>query len=304
MPTTAPKLDEYESYLTDPEYRLAPIEPDGGEGHTYTVKLKANETIVFYGLIAGTEFTVKETPNRKYPVVPGDAPIDEGYTQTGTIYRASADSMEIDPETTHNRAEFTNRLETGALMVEKRIKDAEPDTEKEFGFTVTLTPSPGTELKPEDLEATKYKADGTAYDATDFTINWVETDGVLKAEVTLKHDEKLLIEGISIGATYTVEESKKDGYNLQHVAGNRDDDPEDAAGNYLPLTDNSVTGEITTEKSQAYLLFVNEKAPFIPFTGGIGVVEIMLIGVLLIGIATTWIVLKNHKRRRNARFGG
>lgn len=304
MPSTAPKLDEYEPYLTDLTYRLKPIEPDENTAHTYTVKLKANETIVFYGLIAGTNFTVTETENKNYPVVPGEGSINKGYTQTGTIYRASEDPKAIDPVTSPNRAEFTNLLKTGILTVEKRIKNEDPDTEKEFGFTVTLTPTPETELKPEDLEATKYKADGTAYGATDFTINWVNTTGVLKAEVTLKHGEQLRIEGIPLDTTYTVEESQRDGYNLQHVASNPEDKPEDAEGNYLTLTRNRVEGTITTAKAQAHLLFVNERAPFLPFVGGIGIGAIMLTGVLLIGLATALIVHKKYRRRRTARIGG
>lgn len=303
MPKKAPKLDEYESYLTDETYRLKTIEPDDDTAYTYTVTLKANEAIVFYGLIAGTKFTVKETPNKNYPVSPGTG-VADGYTKTGTIYRASEDPKAIDPAETPNRAEFTNLLKTGILTVEKRIKNEDPDTEKEFGFTVTLTPTPGTELKPEDLEATKYKADGTAYTASEFTIDWEKEGDSQKAVVTLKHGEKLLIEGIPINATYTVEESQKDGYNLQHVADNTDDNPLDAAGNYLLLTGEGVSGTITTEKAQAYLLFVNERAPFLPFVGGIGIGAIMLTGLLLIGLATALIVKKRCRRRRIARIGG
>ncbi len=299
MPTKAPKLDEYEPYLTDPTYRLKPIEPDKGTKHTYTITLKANEAIVFYGVIAGTKFTVTETKNESYPVEPSAGSINDGYTQTGTIYRASEDPQALDPVTTSNRASFTNRLLTGLLMVEKRIKDADPDTKKEFDFTVTLTPAPHAA----NLKATKYKADGTAYDASEFTIDWNEESGSQKAKVTLKHGEKLLIEGIPLNTVYTVEESQKDGYNLQHIADNPTDTP-DANGNYLTRTGNSVTGTITTKAMQEYLLFVNERAPFLPFIGGIGIGAFLLTGVLLIGLATASIVKKRCKRRRTAQVGG
>ena len=283
MPTTAPKLDEYEPYLDGSTYRLKPIEPDGGKWHTYTVHLKANEAIVFYGLIAGTKFTVKETPNKKYPVVPGVGPEDRGYTQTGTIYRASVDSTEIDPETTHNRAEFTNRLETGALTVEKRIKVADPDTKKEFGFTVTLTPAPGTELKPEDLEATKYKADGTAYDASEFTISWNKEGDSQKAEVMLKHGEKVVINGIPLETTYTVDETNRNGYTLKDI---------ETSGNV------SVHGKIASgkiEKAEAAMTFVNVPAVFLPEAGGMGILIFCIIGTLLIACATAYIVLNRKK---------
>ena len=307
MPSKAPELDEYEEYLTSEagEERLAAIEPvDEEHPHTYKVTLKANEAIVFYGLIAGTKFTVTEEKNEKYPVVPDTAgdPTDADYTQTGIIYRASVDVTEVDPVTTHNRAEFTNLLKTGVLAVEKRIKDTEPDTTKDFGFTVTLTPAPSAEAL-KDLEATKYKADGTAYAASEFTIEWKPDDDGLKAEVTLKHGEKLLIEGIPLDTTYTVEESQRDGYNLQHVADNSTDAP-DEDNKYLSLTGDGVTGKITATEAQAYLLFVNEKAPFLPFVGGIGIGAIMLTGILLIGLATALIVHKKHRCRRTARIGG
>ena len=295
MPTTAPALDEYQNFLSG-ENMLQPLEPTDGK---YTVKLKANEAAVFYGMLNGQKFTFTETAVEKYPAQGDITEVSKNVT------RSQKNPTEIQPTTlTQNRADFVNLLKNGTLTVEKRIKDADPDTEKEFGFTITLTPAPGTELKPEDLEATKYKADGTAYDASAFTIKWNEEGGSQKADVTLKHGEKLLIEGIPIGATYTVEESKNDGYNLQHVASNRDDDPEDPEGNYLPLTGNSVTGEITTEKAQAYLLFVNERAAFLPFVGGIGINAIVLTGILLIGLATALIVHKKCRRHRNARIGG
>lgn len=307
MPSKAPELDEYEEYLTSEagEERLAAIEPvDEEHPHTYKVTLKANEAIVFYGLIAGTKFTVTEEKNEKYPVVPDTAgdPTDADYTQTGTIYRASVDVTEIDPQTTHNRAEFTNLLKTGALAVEKRIKDTEPDTTKDFGFTVTLSPAPSAEAL-KDLEATKYKADGTAYTADEFTIQWDPIDGGLKAEVTLKHGEKLLIEGIPLDTTYTVEESQRDGYNLQHVADNSTDAP-DEDNKYLSLTGDGVTGKITATEAQAYLLFVNERAPFLPFVGGLGIGAIVLTGILLIGLAMALIVHKKYRRRRTAQIGG
>ncbi|MDI6508914.1 DUF5979 domain-containing protein, partial [Bacillus wiedmannii] len=74
----------------------------------------------------------------------------------------------------------------------------------------------------------------------------------LKAEITLKHDEKLEIVGIPLGTTYKVEETKKDGYNLQHVAGNSQDEPE-SNGNYLQLTGNSVEGTVNDPDPPVYL---------------------------------------------------
>ena len=309
MPENAPKLDEYEQYLDEADtYRLKPIapdentEPNENNTHTYTVKLKANEAIVFYGLIAGTKFTVTEVQNPKYPVVPdkGGTPVDAGYTQKGTILRASEDPLAIDPaKTPTNRADFRNLLRTGGLTVQKKIKNDDPDENKDFGFTVTFTAA-GMELNEKDITAKKYKADGTEYDSTEFTFAPQKDGDSLKAEITLKHDEKLEIVGIPLGTKYNVEETQKDGYNLQHVAGNSQDEPE-SNGNYLQLTSNSVEGTVNDPDPPVYLLFVNERAPVLPFVGGVGVGAIELTGVLLIGLAAAFIVLKKRSNRRARR---
>ncbi len=301
MPQNAPPLSNYDKYLTsetDGE-RLATITPVEGK---YTVNLKANEAIVFYGLIAGTKFTVTETENAKYPVVP-----DRSYTQTGTIKRADEHPEEMEPATATNRANFTNRLQSGILTVEKRIKNTDPDSAQKFKFNVSLS---GTDLNQENLHAVKYKADGTAYSASEFTLSWnVETDDSLRAEVTLCHGEKLTIEGVPLNTNYTVTETKGAGYNLQHVADNTSDRPSDAEGNYLTLTDtdDGVSGMITAAEANAYLLFVNEKAAYVPFAGGIGFGGIIFTGILLIGLATVLAGLqmrRSRRNRRNARIGG
>ena len=302
MPPDVPTLNNYEEYLTDPDYRLTPIDPvDKEHPHTYEIRLKANEVVVFYGLIAGTKFTVTETKNDRYPVVAEG--VADGYTKTGTILRASTNTVEINPKTTHNRAEFTNRMNSGILTVEKRIEGDEPDTAKDFTFTVTLTNE--KEIQESDLKVTKYQANGTAYPSSDFTIGWKDVDGFLQAEFTLKHGERLVIEGIPLDTTYTVQETKTSGYNLQHVADNKGDAP-DADGNYLTLTDNRVTGTITNsvDGMEAYLLFVNEIALLLPFVGGIGIGGIILTGILLIGLAAMLAGFQMRRRRRNARIGG
>ncbi len=304
MPETAPKLHEYEPYLTGDPERLIPIKPDeGSEGsaRTYTIELKENEAVVFYGLIEGTKYTVTETPNEKYPVVPGEGVVD-GYTQTGMIERSNEDPKEIDPSTTLNRADFINRQETGELTVQKKVKDDAPEAELEFNFTVILTPEAGMKLNSENVKAVKYIADGTEED--DFTLDWsiADVNGSIKANFSLQAGEKLLIENIPVDTDYIVEETKVSGYNLQHVADNPDDRP-DSGGNYLLRDGDSVSGTVSAS-ANVYLLFVNEKTPFLPFVGGNGVGGIILIGVLLIGLATTLIVFKMHKRCRIAQIGG
>ena len=308
MPENAPKLDEYEQYLDEADtYRLKPIapdentEPNQNNTHTYTVKLKANEAIVFYGLIAGTKFTVTEEKNPNYPVEPKDSgnPVDTDYTKTGTILRASEDPLAIDPAKTPNRSEFRNLLRTGGLTVQMKIKNEAPDENKDFGFTVTFTAA-GMELNAKDITDTKYKADNTPYDSTEFTFAPQKDGDSLKAEITLKHDEKLEIVGIPLGTNYKVEETQKDGYNLQHVAGNQTDSP-GSDGNYLKLTGNSVEGTVNDPDTPVYLLFVNERTPVLPFVGGVGVGAIELTGVLLIGLATALIVLKKRSNRRARR---
>lgn len=96
-------------------------------------------------------------------------------------------------ERTVEAAVFTNTAKTGSLTVKKTVVGG--DSQREFGFTVTLTDGDG-----EPVSGTFGKGEH----AVTFT------DG--KATFTLKDGEERTIAGLPVGARYTVTEDAAEGY--------------------------------------------------------------------------------------------
>ena len=96
-------------------------------------------------------------------------------------------------ERTVEAAVFTNIAKTGSLTVKKTVVGG--DSQREFGFTVTLTDGDG-----EPVSGTFGKGES----AVTFT------DG--RATFTLKHGGEKAISDLPVGANYTVTEDAADGY--------------------------------------------------------------------------------------------
>lgn len=96
-------------------------------------------------------------------------------------------------ERTVEAAVFTNTAKTGSLTVKKTV--AGGDSQREFGFAVTLTDGDG-----EPVSGTFGKGEHAA----------TFTDG--KATFTLKDGEEKTIAGLPVGARYTVTEDAAEGY--------------------------------------------------------------------------------------------
>lgn len=96
-------------------------------------------------------------------------------------------------ERTVEAAVFINIAKTGSLTVKKTVVGG--DSQREFGFTVTLTDGDG-----EPVSGTF----GEGEDAVTFT------DG--KATFTLKHGGEKTITGLPVGVSYTVTEDAAEGY--------------------------------------------------------------------------------------------
>ena len=96
-------------------------------------------------------------------------------------------------ERTVEAAVFTNTAKTGTLTVKKTVVGG--DSQREFGFTVTLTDGDG-----EPVSGTFGKGE----DAVTFT------DG--KATFTLKHGGEKTVAGLPVGTRYTVTEDAAEGY--------------------------------------------------------------------------------------------
>ena len=96
-------------------------------------------------------------------------------------------------ESTVEAAIFTNAAKTGSLTVKKKVVGG--DSQREFGFTVTLADGDG-----EPVSGTFGKGDG----AVEFA------DG--KATFTLRDGGEKTIAGLPVGARYTVTEDAAEGY--------------------------------------------------------------------------------------------
>ncbi len=298
MPAAAPSLGEYQKFLSG-EQMLQPITPADGK---YSVKLKANEAAVFYGMLNGQKYTFSETAVKKYPAEGGVV------EKSGEIARSQGTPTETQPTTlTKNRADFVNLLNSGTLTVEKYIHDDNrEEVTEQFTFKVTLTPTNETELIKEDINIVKYGKNGDKTESFDLKCD--ETKDVsgritaLTYTFTLKHGEKVVIDGIPYNTAYNVAESDTAGYYLEHVADNSGDRP-GSDGNFLKIErkDNSVSGTVTNDNKAVYLLFNNAGPIALPFTGSvskdIGMRMIMGAGMLLM-IAASAVVFVLQKRRR------
>ena len=328
MPAAAPNLDEYRAFIptadspTEGKTYLQPVKLQEKDGKlTYDFKLKADEAVVFYGIPAGTDYTVTETYNPNYPIHPTykeDDPYSTAgnYEQTGEVLHYRETSLDTSKTVNHvamrakdtdNRENYYNLISTGFLTVEKEIHDDDKwEVDLTFTFTVTLTAGGEKTLNAETLAVTKYKkteAGGETSEDITKSVSWNSTvvDGktVLTAEIKLMHGERFVISGIPMDTTYTVKETDRDGYNLEYVVNVIETPDITNPDNFIHPTDFSTNGEITEEHPQANWLFVNAKPPFLPFSGSGGVGLFYLLGAALI---VSGIVFMSFSKKRRVRI--
>ena len=326
MPENAPNLDQYRAYIPPmsdldgtKEY-LQPMQFTDDGVCVFT--LKADEAIVFYGIPAGTDYTVTEKVNPNYPIHPtykADDPYSEAgeNVQTGEILHYYAEPVvggntgnrtAMRAKDTDNRENYYNLISTGSLTVEKAIHDDDKwEVDKTFSFTVTLTAGGGKTLNPDNLTVTKYKktaeSDWRPIESSAETTNWVmgtdsESNTTYTAVINLKHGERFVISGIPTDTKYTVKETGRDGYNLEYVVNVIETPDITNPDNFIHPTDFSTNGEITEEHPQANWLFVNAKPPFLPFSGSGGVGLFYLLGGALIISGIVFMIFCGKRRVR------
>ena len=150
-------------------------------GGKATFTLKGGESLSIYGIPEGTDYTVTEADPAQYGYLITGMSGEEGTIGTGT-----------------SEAAFTNTRDIGELTIAKTVTGALGETDKDFAFILTLTPS-----------GNGIGVDGT-YDATLYTGETPQNAAITvengTAEFTLKHDQRLVIHEIPAGATYAVSE--------------------------------------------------------------------------------------------------
>ncbi len=265
----------------EPEF----LTPD--ETGAYTFTLKADESVVLYGLPIGTAYTVRETRDPDYPLQGETDESDSRYAATGTIEKSDAG---IVGTVIANQVTYVNEKpepESGSLTVEKRVTDDDAETvDKTFTFKVALTPL----TAKDDLEATKYDKNDRKIE--DFSLDWTPDEtGGLTATFSLRHGEKVVINGIPLGTNYTVAETDRDGYHLEYVT-----DTASEPKTYIHPEDFGVRGTIDETTPHVYWLFANAKPADLPFSGSFGVWQFWGIGAALLLAAVAVCVIRRRKR--------
>ena len=155
--------------------------PFSGEGVFLGVTIASGDTI---SLAHGQSITIEELPEGTIYTVTekdytGDAYVSSGLIASGVIATA-----------VESVAGFTNTRNVGSLTITKTVAGNGGDLEKEFEFTVELTP-------PEGMPTTySYTGEGVP-------------DGTITSgdKITLSHGQSVTIEELPEGTVYTVTEA-------------------------------------------------------------------------------------------------
>lgn len=181
--------------------------PKGAKGGVSTITLNKNAQVGNFGTIEYAK------PGTYTYVIAEQAGDETALTFSKATYRATVtvtddgagkltaktkiaqltDDAGNTAERTVEAAVFTNTAKTGSLTVKKTVVGG--DSQREFGFTVTLTDGDG-----EPVSGTFGKGEN----AVTFT------DG--RATFTLRHGGEKTIAGLPVGARYTVTEDAAEGY--------------------------------------------------------------------------------------------
>ena len=161
-------------------------------GGKATVYLTHGQTITITGLPVGTTYTVTEA--------------DDGKTPYETTKENENGGIKADKKA---EAKFTNTAQAGSLTITKTLAGNGTEADKEWHFTVKLTPPAGFEL------AAQYSYTGTN-GVVPGTLKFTKSgDEYISDEFTLKGGQSLTITGLPVGTEYDVdeEESGTNGYN-------------------------------------------------------------------------------------------
>lgn len=171
---------------------------------------------------------------------------------------------------------FVNTLKSHDLAFQKKTTGDQRETGDVFTFSLTFKALPNT----------KYTVDAqqTADDATK-AITSVTTgdDGTATISgIKMQAGNRFAVYGLSDGATYTVKETDKNGYNLTGIefpTSTTDVDTTKKDGSTLAVSDDAVTDDALTKNAE--FSFVNDKSGTIP-TGIIFAVAPFAVGAVVL----------------------
>ncbi len=214
---------------------LGTVVVNKNEDGTYSgeLKLKHNQNIVIKGI----------EPNTHYEITEKEA--DENDYKTTMKNNVGDITASVDSEgNVLNNVQVScvnKNLAEIDLTIKKEVKGIGGDTQRDWTFKITLTPSDDEKLKD------SYDYEGSKTGKLELVAN---QDGTYTGTVTLKHNEYVTIKDLPEGTQYIVEEleSKKDGYATEI--------PDNANGSLLGNSDVDMT--FVNTKIQYYSLSVKK----------------------------------------------
>lgn len=289
-----PGVYRYTITETDP---TAPIKAVGEKVTTVDVYVEDNDgTLVVTGYVA-YDGTVTDAPksnanagditdwinNNSEPQSDDYATVEEYNTAHETWEQAKAQAQATADAAAAaanpNGAEagtkddkFVNELETATLKVSKVIAGNQGDKEDTFAFEIKLTNAGnGTIIKAGTVDSGKTLPSGITPETTTYT---TDADGKLTINITLGHNEQLVLTGIPKGASYTVNEVPAD------------DDSKKTADGYTAAGEVLTALELSAEVASHEV--TNTRNGVIPT----GLITSVLPGALLVGGAAVYFLTK------------
>lgn len=222
----------------------------------------------------------------------------EGKVSFGATYAYLTDGVrgdDIELDGTEVIVPFVNNdTRIGSITVEKTIQNDTPSLTDSFNFQIRLTNSEGMVLSSEALKAT----DGGG---SPVEIEWrTEDGGTLVGSFALCHEQKLVLENVPYGTDYTVTEEKTNGYHLQEVLDKTGAQiAAGTGGDGFDARHRAVSGTLDHDHSEIYLHFVNGRAFYVPFTGGLGWLLWTVLGIALLTVPPCIYYCIRRRRQRS-----
>lgn len=158
---------------------------------------------------------------------------------------------------TGNTLEIIN-FALGDIAIKKEVLGIETNPDREFTFTMTLTPEENATLSNE-------------YPVVGGSVSWAKSGKSLVATFQLKQGQTITITDIPAGVDYTIEEAKSSNYRLEKITKN-------GKSTEMKANDKIISGD---SQEQSWV-FSNQILHKLPITGGIGRIIFYIIGGLLI----------------------
>lgn len=197
------------------------------------LNLMYNETAKFTGQFKkGSTMQVVQADTLKTPTVrseselvefdSSDRTVSQYYTTTVTLTGSSDAVPDSNNQFAYNNTSdekvritetFTNTVKTGDLTIIKNVEKGDTSTAGTFTFQVTLNNLFGSDTSVSDYSEITYKLYENK-ESSSYTENKLSTNGTF----TMGPNQKVVIEGIPVGTTYTVEETTV-GSNYNKVGG-------------------------------------------------------------------------------------